>query len=124
MGSKEPPKSAIRRGCCFAAVRCACVIVNAPPERVASTALRSHRTWTIFSRILDRRRPGIFLRCFFVIFGRGRLRVRRRQVAGTGNLVESVGDRTNQVPHAFAGGRGNSMGFKMLGAAEITQSLE
>src|SRR6266849_10547339 len=36
MGSNEPPKRAMRRGWCFAAVRCACAVVNAPPRKEAS----------------------------------------------------------------------------------------
>src|SRR6266550_3812080 len=53
MGSKEPPKIAMRRGWCFAAVRCACAVVNETPKKVltAHTESRPRTIYAILSRI-------------------------------------------------------------------------
>jgi len=52
-GSKEPPKIAIQRGWCFAAVRCACAVVNEAPKKVLTAQIESRpRTiYVILSRI-------------------------------------------------------------------------
>src|ERR1700732_860554 len=41
-----------------------------------------------------------------------------------GNFVQSVGDRTNQLFHAFAGGGGDGMEFEILFSAKIAQRFE
>src|SRR5712671_435537 len=121
MGSKEPPKSAIRRGWCLAAVRCACAMVNAPPKSVWPG---SEVTELIFSCIFDGRRQGIVPRCVFVIFGGSQRQAEGVILRRARNPVQSIGHRADEILHAIARGGGDGVKFQAALFAEIAQRFE
>src|ERR1700741_5106992 len=104
MGSNEPPKSAMRRGWWFVAVRCNCAVVNAPPGTPRID---------IFSQILGRKRYG-FMGCCVSVLGGSILRVGCTVPGRSGDPVQGIGYRAHQLANAFPGCGRNGVEFQPL----------